>query len=409
MLPHVRIPRLGLALSLAGLLLLSPVAHPQAAVEIRALWVVRTSLTSSASIAALVDSARAGGFNTLLVQVRGRGDAYFVDGIEPRADALRRQPAAFDPLAETIARAHDAGLAVHAWMNVNLVASAVMVPDDPAHLVHRHPEWLMVPRALAAELGRVPPGDPRYLRRLASYLADRTEEVEGLYASPLVPGMAEYTISVYRDLVARYAVDGIHLDYVRYPSAQFDFSREALAAFRASLTGAIDQTTLERYDRLAVRDPLVFTDTFADRWSAFREEQLTWLVAGIRDAVREVRPSLLMTAAVVPSPDEARRRFQDWAGWIRLGLLDVVCPMAYTTDARQFVSQIQGVVDVAGRERVWAGIGAYRLDHAGIVANVAAARRLDTAGVVLFSYDSLNETDQGGRYVASVGRAAFLE
>src|SRR5216117_719634 len=81
--------------------------------EIRALWVVRTTLTSPSAIATMVTAAKNGGFNTLLVQVRGRGDAYFQLGIEPRPAALSAQPA-FDPLATTIAQAHAAGLQVHA-------------------------------------------------------------------------------------------------------------------------------------------------------------------------------------------------------------------------------------------------------------------------------------------------------
>jgi len=51
-----------------------PAAAPQA--EVRALWVTRSSLTSPVQIAAMVQSASSSGFNTLLVQVRGRGDAY---------------------------------------------------------------------------------------------------------------------------------------------------------------------------------------------------------------------------------------------------------------------------------------------------------------------------------------------
>src|SRR5438128_11290673 len=86
--------------------------------EVRALWVVRTTLTSPAAIATMVDAAKSGGFNALIVQVRGRGDAYFQNGIEPRPSALASQPS-FDPLAVTIARAHSAGLQVHAWINVN--------------------------------------------------------------------------------------------------------------------------------------------------------------------------------------------------------------------------------------------------------------------------------------------------
>ena len=54
-----------------------------AAAETRALWVLRTSLTSQASIDALIKRARDNGFNALFVQVRGRGDAYYRGGLEP--------------------------------------------------------------------------------------------------------------------------------------------------------------------------------------------------------------------------------------------------------------------------------------------------------------------------------------
>ena len=50
----------------------------QARDEVRALWVVRTSLTSPQAIEDMVVAAKQSGFNTLLVQVRGRGDSYFV-------------------------------------------------------------------------------------------------------------------------------------------------------------------------------------------------------------------------------------------------------------------------------------------------------------------------------------------
>src|SRR6476620_501444 len=59
-------------------------AFQDAKVETRALWVLRTSLTTPDHIAALVRSARDNGFNTLLVQVRGRGDAYYRGSVEPR-------------------------------------------------------------------------------------------------------------------------------------------------------------------------------------------------------------------------------------------------------------------------------------------------------------------------------------
>src|SRR2546428_13600852 len=120
--------------------------------EVRALWVVRTTLTSPEKIHKMVESAKAAGFNTIVVQVRGRGDAYYRSRWEPRAIELKDQPPDFDPLAVTIAEAHQRGLKVHAWLNTSLLANLDALPADPNHVYNKHPEWLAVPRAVANEL-----------------------------------------------------------------------------------------------------------------------------------------------------------------------------------------------------------------------------------------------------------------
>src|SRR5450759_1359631 len=123
--PSARLRSAVAAIAATLILIIAPL---RAQDEVRALWVVRTTLSSPAAIATMVASAKASGFNTLLVQVRGRGDAYFQHGLEPRPAALAAQPD-FDPLATTIARAHEAGLQVHAWVNVNLVAGTSDLPS----------------------------------------------------------------------------------------------------------------------------------------------------------------------------------------------------------------------------------------------------------------------------------------
>jgi uncharacterized lipoprotein YddW (UPF0748 family) len=367
---------------------------------------VRTTLTSPDAIDAMVSSAKAGGFNTLLVQVRGRGDAYYSGSLEPRPAALAAQPA-FDPLGATIARAHAAGLKVHAWINVNLVASAVEPPQSPDHVISRHPEWLMVPRALAEETARLDVRSREYLDRLARHLSARSD-LEGLYLSPLVSGAAEYTTAVVQRIVERYPVDGVHLDYVRFPNDDFDFSREALAEFRRNVADDLPADERRAYDARLTREPLVYADTFPERWRSFRVAQLTRLVLGIRTAVRSARPSAWLSAAVVPDAGEAvQRRLQDWPAWISRGLLDAICPMAYTTDGQRFAAQISAAGAIAGPGAVWAGIGAYRLSRPEILKNVQTARQLNVGGVVLFSYDSLADTPAGPSYVSEIGRAAF--
>jgi uncharacterized lipoprotein YddW (UPF0748 family) len=98
---------------------------------------------------------------------------------------------------------------------------------------------------------------------------------------------------------------------------------------------------------------------------------------------------------------------QDWRSWAENGLLDVLCPMAYTQDASTFRAQLEVVHHLAGLRPVWAGIGAYRLTSTQTIENIQTARRLGVDGVILFSYDSLTSPPNGPRYLTEVARAAF--
>lgn len=385
-----------------------PIAAADPADEVRALWVQRTSLTSPAAIEAMVRSARASGFNTLLVQVRGRGDAYFNGGLEPRAPGLASQPSSFDPLATTLAFARQAGLRVHAWVNVNLVSTAGELPPSREHLVYRHPEWLMVPRSLALELSDVDPRSPEYLGRLARLVRSQPSELEGFYTSPLQPAAADYTVGIVADLVARYPIDGVHLDYIRYPNDEFDYSREALAAFRTDVQAGLTEAERRTLDERAAIDPFAYPDAYAERWRQFRRSRLTALVMRLRTAVKARRPQALVSAAVFPdAADASSRRLQDWRAWAESGLVDVVCPMIYTPDAATFAAQAAAARLVAGARPMWAGIGAYRLSSAQTIERITTARRLGAGGIVLFSYDSLTNPPNGVDYLSQVGRAAF--
>jgi uncharacterized lipoprotein YddW (UPF0748 family) len=391
---------------------LSPAASPAAVdakEETRALWVLRTSLTTPEQITALVRAAREHGFNTLLVQVRGRGDAYYRDGVEPRASDLLRQPDSFDPLLSVLQAGHAAGLRVHAWVNVNLISSATDLPAAREHVIYRHAAWLMVPRDIAQEIAAIEPESPAYVGKLARWTRTQGTAVEGLYTSPIIPDAADYTESIVRDLARRYAVDGIHLDYARYPSDRFDYSRPAIREFRTAVRGTLSAAQRRTLDADEADDLFAYPDALPAEWRSFRVARMTALVTRLRSAVKRERPRALVTAAVAPDMREAyEHRLQDWGAWLSSGLLDAICPMAYTTDAPKFAEQIAAVRDAAGTRPVWAGIGAYRLPIRETIANIQTARRLGANGVILFSYDSLvNPRQTSPDYLSAVGRAAF--
>jgi uncharacterized lipoprotein YddW (UPF0748 family) len=186
----------------------------------------------------------------------------------------------------------------------------------------------------------------------------------------------EYLESVVRELVRGYPLAGLHLDFIRYPGPEYDFSPAALTGFQRAG---------------GRRDPAGDLTAF----SSYRRDVLTALAERLVGAARAERPGLQISAAVVP--DEAMavsQRFQDWPQWLTRGILDAVAPMAYTEDARVFRSQVERARVLAGpKHAVWAGVGAYRMQLPGIVEKIQVARASGASGVILFSQESLSSGD----------------
>lgn len=388
-------------------------AASDSSTEVRALWVVRNTLTAPEKIRAMVKAAKQNGFNTLIVQVRGRGDSYYRSKLEPRALELKDQPADFDPLATTISEARPLGLKVHAWVNTSLLANLDALPTDPKHVYNRHPEWLAVPRPVAAELYQMSPRDARYRERIVEWSKANKAELEGIYTGPANSQVRDHIRKIWLDISQRYAVDGIHFDYVRLASPDFDYSRTSLNNFRKWLEPKLNATEKRDLKSALKANPLAATETYADKFADFQREQITILVSRIYRDVKQRKPNLIVSAAVFANDENAyTRRFQDWKRWLSLGVLDVVCPMAYSTDTAVFQKQIEVAASNAhtASRKVWAGIGAYRIVAESTVEKIKAARGVGSDGIILFSYDftvSTSDLNRGGDYLEHVRRHAF--
>jgi len=358
--------------------------------ETRGVWVVRTDLTGPAAVAGVVEHARKNGLNTLFVQCRGRGDAYYAGGLEPRAQSLEKRAAPeFDPLALTVEQGHAAGLKVHAWVNACYVWSESKAPVAPEHLVNAHPDWLAVDRT--GRRRRV--GDPE------------------VFVCPGNPEARAHLADVCRDLAARYELDGVQLDYIRYADEKLCYCggclerfQEYLAEHSPARVGGVPANATR-----AQRVALVQRNAWS--WSQFRREQVTSLVREIRDAVKGARPAALLSAAVVawgPFPGDFNRSEayvrtgQDWYGWIRLGLVDAVAPMTYQTGQAGFKSWINSVARHHRDFPVWFGIGAYLFGPESAAAKIQTVRQAGGQGWVLFSYTSVTRSGKDDAYLRSL-------
>jgi uncharacterized lipoprotein YddW (UPF0748 family) len=296
-----------------------------------AVWVVRNALQSPEAWREALAAVERAGCGRMYLQVSGRWDALYPSHVfVPPATPPRGWE---DPLADALAEAHARGIEVHAWVNALLAWSAPDAPPDPNHVWHRHPDWF-VSRA------------GRSMRELSRGELDRAGLVgEGWFLDPSQTGVRTELRRLVLELVTRYPVDGVHLDYIRYPSG----------------------------------------------WApADASAHVTRLVALIRADLAKAGPQVALSAAVMPVPGEARETFgQDWADWLDRGLVEAAAPMVY----RETPSSIEDVVRAwpatVPRDRIWVGV---RIDRIGPKELAETARRLadeGVAGVALFSHNLL--------------------
>jgi uncharacterized lipoprotein YddW (UPF0748 family) len=314
----------------------------------KAWWVVRDRITTAKAIEDLLADAVERGVRELIVQVRGRGDAYYRSGIEPRAEAL--PGGELDPLGKLLRDARVMGVHIHAWGNVFFVWSHPegALPKAPEHVVNAHPEWLLRPPGeRPAELPeRAADGRKRWPDPRLRYL-DPTggADWEGIYADPAMPAVREHTVRVFEDIVRRYEVDGFNYDYVRYPQAAYASSPED-------------------------------------------HRHVTALVEESARRLRAARPGVVISADCFPDPLVARDKvLQRWPEWAERGLVDLVCPMAYRRDTREVARLLGSARAAAARTPIWGGLMAYEGEPALLREQVAAARDAGCDGAILFAYD----------------------
>jgi len=98
--------------------------------EYRAFWVdtFNTVLDNEANVITVVNQARQANANAIFVQIRRRGDSWYLNSLEPRADR-RTFPAGFDPLQSLINNAHSSDPTQHIEVHAFVIVGAIWNRD----------------------------------------------------------------------------------------------------------------------------------------------------------------------------------------------------------------------------------------------------------------------------------------
>jgi Uncharacterized protein conserved in bacteria len=264
----------------------------------------------------ILDRLQEANFNMVFLQVRLRGDVIYRSEIEPASKVFSGRYGtrpSYDPLAFAIEECHKRGMECHAWFVTFPVGTNRMVREQgDASIVKRHPEYC-----------RFHNGE--------------------WYIDPGVPEARDYIRSLARELVEAYDIDGLHLDYVRYPDKADTFP---------------DRPTFRKYGNNKSRD----------QW---RRDNVTALVTDIHDDIKQIKPWVQFSSAPLGKYSRIPRVpnagwtayetvFQDAQKWMELGKQDMIAPMMYYLDD-DFFPFVDNWVENANGRHVIAGLGAYRL------------------------------------------------
>ena len=293
-------------LTVVGLLILMATAGYGDTPEFRSLYVYgwgSGTFLNWTEVSTLVNIAREYNFNAIVPEIRKVGDAYYHSLYEPDAinPPVNDPDPTFDALSAMVEYAHDtsggkAYIEVHAWMVANRIWKGTMSSAPSGHVLLQHPEWTMLD------------------------YSGTSSNSEGVYLDPGIPGAQDHQHQVWMDVVRRYDVDGIVLDYIRYPGNTWGYAT----------------LSIDRFKRLYSQTGVpFFTD---DDFDQFRRDNITSMVKKLYAEVMEEKPQVKVSVCAIPwgytttnfyDSSAYLSVFQDWKGMMEGHFLDYLSPMIY--------------------------------------------------------------------------------
>ncbi|QSV74541.1 MAG: family 10 glycosylhydrolase [Aphanizomenon flos-aquae KM1D3_PB] len=348
-----------------------PVNQRLAQPEIRAMWLDRGTIVKAGNeveLAKIFDKLAKAGINTIFLETVNASYPIYPSQVAPQQNPLIRD---WDPLESAVKLAHARGMELHAWVWVfaagnNRHNEIINVgPDYLGPVLAANPDWANYDnRGNIIPIGQTKP-----------------------FLDPANPQVREYLTKLYTEIVTRYQVDGIHLDYIRYP-------------FQDSLVGrsyGYGKAAREQFKQQTGIDPLDISPSQRDlwqQWTAFRTQKVDSFVAELSQTLRQKRNTLILSVAVFPLPEYERveKIQQHWEVWARRGDIDLIVPMTYALDTPRFQGLAQPWITSTklGATLLVPGIRLKSLPTMGAFDQLQLLRDLPVNGYALFAAENFH-------------------
>ncbi|MDX1740780.1 MAG: family 10 glycosylhydrolase, partial [Rhodothermales bacterium] len=190
------------------------------------------------------------------------------------------------------------------------------------------------------------------------------------------PAVRKHLHDVFLEIVERYPVDGLHFDYVRYPSEVGDWAYN---------TASVDSFKVQYKD---YDDPS--PQKYPVQWAEWKRSRITELVEAVYRDAKEARPELFVSAAVIHNWPRGHNDYaQDARRWLARGILDATTPMLYRYGPAEYPYVAREHLQHSFGRKVIPGLNPSRTSPEEMVELIEISRELGAPGVALFSYSGL--------------------
>lgn len=342
--------------------------------EIRAMWLDRGTIVQAGSeqgLAKVFDRLAQAGINTVFFEVVNAGYTIYPSQVAPEQNPLTK---GWDPLAAAVKLAHERGMELHAWVWTFAIGN------------QRHNTILNQPPNYLGPVLTANPSWANYDRQGNIIPVGQTKP----FLDPANPEARRYLLKLFAEIVSRYKVDGLQLDYIRYPFQ--DPRRDFVYGYGSAARQQFQQLTGVDPINISPSSPLW------QKWTEFRTEQVNSFVAEVSQMLRQKRSNLILSVAVFGYPEAQRIQNlqQHWEVWARRGDVDLILPMAYAQDTNRFQQLAQPwlVNDSLGGTLVLPGILLLNLPELSAIDQIQLVRDSPNGGYALFAMEHLSNSLQ---------------
>ncbi|MCS6266513.1 MAG: family 10 glycosylhydrolase [Vampirovibrio sp.] len=338
--------------------------------ETKAVWLDRGLMVKLGSAEALrqyIQLLKRSGFSHIYVETINAGFAQY-----PNGQALAEQNPllyGWDPIAVTVQEGHRLGMKVNAWVWCFAVGN------------ERHNKLISQDRSYAGPILTLPEMKPNQL--LMSDGAMIPSQQHEFWLSPASQQGQVFLLNAYKEIVSNYAVDGLQLDYIRFP-----FQSDSQQA------GWDDLTKARAWDELGIdlQPNVPLTGSQRDKFNQWKAEQVSQFVQKVSTQLKAIRPNLALSAAVfaLPRADRIKAIQQDWETWIQNGWIDTLVPMTYSTSPTALNEQLGWIYKAVEKGSLLTpGLGAHLLEDQGLLQQAWVTKQNGSNGQTWFAASHL--------------------